>query len=105
MKIVKKAKIEIVKLNELKIDDYILWSNLRCKVQEIDRWNRKVTFVPCSMPDDYEPLEGSYLNYYRLIDWEEKNICNICGKELEKGDICNECEHETLEIQFISTDR
>jgi len=102
MKIVRKAKIEIVKLDELKAGDYILWANLRCKVQKIDRWNHKVTFVPCSMPDD-KPLEGSYLNYYRLIDWEEKNICYICGKELEEGDICDKCEHEDLEIQFIST--
>jgi len=98
MKIVKKAKIEIVKLDELREGDYILWINLRCKVQEIDRWNRKVTFVPCSMSDDYEPLEGSYLNYYRLIDWEEKNICYMCGKEIEEGDTCKEYEHENLEI-------
>jgi len=103
MKIVKKAKIEIVKLDELKVGDYILWANFRCKIQEIDRWNRKVSFVPCSMPD-YRPLEGSYVNYYRLIDWEEKNICYVCGKELEEGDICKECEYEgeNLEVELMS---
>jgi len=104
MKIVKKAKIEIVKLDELKEGDKILWSNLRCKVINIDRFKRKVYFVPYSMPDG-EPLEGSYLNYYRLIKSEEKNICYMCGKEIKEGDICDKCEHETLETQFIDTNK
>ena len=70
MKIVKKAKIEIVKLGQLKEGDEILWANLRCKVVNINKFKRKVYFIPDSMPGD--PFEGSYLNYYRLIDWEEQ---------------------------------
>ena len=44
-----------------------------------------------------EPFEGSYLNYYRLIDWEEQNVCLICGKEIE-GDICDTCKDENTHI-------
>jgi len=92
MKIVKTAKIEVVKLEQLKEGDEILWSNLRCRIVSIDRLKRKAYFVPRSMPD--EPFEGSYLNYYRLISWEEQNVCHACGREIEEGDICDACKDE-----------
>ena len=92
MKIVKNAKIEVVKLEQLNEGDEILWANLRCKVVTIDRFKRKVYFVSHSTPGD--PFEGSYLNYYRLINWEEQNVCRACGREIEKGEICDECKRE-----------
>ena len=92
MKIVRTAKIEVVKLEELKEGDEILWSNLRCKIISIDRFKRKVYFVPHSSPD--EPFEGSYLNYYRLVNWEEQNVCRACGREIEEGEICDACKDE-----------
>jgi len=92
MKIVKTAKIEVVRLEQLNEGDEILWSNLRCKIVGIDRYKRKVYFVPHSTSGD--PFEGSYLNYYRLINWEEQNVCRACGREIEKGEICDECKHE-----------
>jgi len=96
MKVVKKAKIEVVRLAQLREGDEILWSNLRCKVLEIDRFKRKVTFVPSSLPLSYHsnPLEGSYMHYYRVLKCEEINICMLCGKEIEEGDICKECKEE-----------
>jgi len=92
MKIVKTAKIEIVKLEQLKEGDEILWSNLRCKIVSIDRFKLKAYFAPHSSPG--EPFEGSYLNYYKLIDWEEQNVCHLCGREIEEGEICDACKDE-----------
>jgi len=96
MKVVKKAKIEVVRLAQLREGDEILWSNLKCKVLEIDRYNRKVTFVPNSTPISEEV---SYRHYYRITDCEEINICIVCGKEIEEGDICKECKEENLGIE------
>jgi len=96
MKIVRTAKIEVVKLEQLEKGDEILWSNLRCKVIGIDRFKRKVYFAPYSMSD--EPFEGSYLNYYRLISWEEENVCRTCGKEIEEGEICDTCKDENKHL-------
>lgn len=92
MKIVKKAKIEIVTLPQLRENDEILWSNLRCKILRIDRWNRKVTFIPSSLPDYDNPFEGSYMHYYRILDCEERSVCTFCGRVIENGDICEECK-------------
>jgi len=49
MKVVKKAKIEVVTIRELREGDEILWSNLRCRVIGINRYRRKVFF--CSKFD------------------------------------------------------
>ena len=92
MKIVRTAKIEVVKLEQLKEGDEILWSNLRCKVVSVDKFKGKVYFIPHSTSG--EPLEGSYLNYYRLVNWEEQNVCRACGREIEEGEICNTCKDE-----------
>ena len=92
MKIVRTAKIEVVKLEQLKEGDEILWSNLRCKVITIDRSKHKVYFAPYSTSD--KPFEGSYLNYYRLISGEEQNVCSACGREIEEGEICDTCKDE-----------
>ncbi len=81
-----------MRLEQLKEGDEILWSNLRCKVISIDRFKRKVYFVPHSMHDN--PLEGSYLYYYRLVNWEEQNVCHACGREIEEGEICDACKDE-----------
>jgi len=92
MKIVKKAKIEVVTIGNLREGDEILWSNIRCKVLEIDRFKRKVTFVPSSLPDYDNPFEGSYMHYYRILDCEERSVCTFCGRVIENGDICEECK-------------
>ena len=92
MKIVRTAKIEVVKLEQLREGDEILWSNLRCRVVNVDEFKRKVYFVPYSTPG--EAFEGYYLNYYRLIDYEEQNICHACGREIEEGEICDICKDE-----------
>jgi len=94
MKVVKKAKIEVVTIRELREGDEILWSNLRCRVIGINRYRRKVFFVPNSTPISEEV---SYRHYYRITDCEEINICIVCGKEIGEGDICKECEEENLE--------
>ena len=100
MKVVKKAEIEVVRLAQLREGDEILWSNLKCKVLEIDRYNRKVTFVPSSLSAvSAEPFEGSYMHYYRVLKCEEINTCMLCGKEIERGDICKECKEENLGIE------
>jgi len=92
MKIVRTAKIEVVKLEQLREGDEILWSNLRCRVVNVDEFKRKVYFVPYSTPG--EAFEGYYLNYYRLIDYEEQNICHACGREIEEGENCDICKDE-----------
>ncbi|MCW3130640.1 MAG: hypothetical protein N2V75_11170 [Methanophagales archaeon] len=88
MKLVKTAKIGVVTLSQLREGDEILWSNIRCKVLEIDRFKRKVTFVPSSLPLSYHsnPFEGSYLHYYRILECEEISTCTICGKRIEIED-------------------
>ena len=96
MKVVKKAKIEVVTIRELREGDEILWSNLRCRVIGINRYRRKVFFVPNSTPISEEV---SYRHYYRITDCEEINICIVCGKEIEEGDICKECKEENLGIE------
>ena len=90
MKIVKKAKIEVVTVNDLHEGDEILWSNFKSKVVNVDRYNRKVFFIPCSMPG--ESFEASYRRYYRITECEETNVCTICSKEIEHGDMCEECK-------------
>jgi len=99
MKVVKKAEIEVVTIRELREGDKILWSNLRCRVIEIDRHNRKVIFAPSSLPASAKPFEGSYMHYYRVLKCEEINTCMLCGKEIEEGDICKECKEENLGIE------
>ena len=94
MKIVKKAKIEIVTLPQLREGDEILWSSLRCKILKIDRYKRKVTFVPSSEPYPADPFEGSYRYYYRILECEEISTCTICGKRIESGDFCDECKKQ-----------
>jgi len=92
MKLVKTAKIEVATIGNLREGDEILWSNIRCKVLEIDRFKRKVTFVPSSLPLSYHSntFEGSYLHYYRILECEE----TICGKRIESGDLCDECKKQ-----------
>ena len=90
MKIVKRAKIEVVTIDSLREGDEILWSNFKSKVVNVDRYNRKVFFIPCSMPG--ESFEASYRRYYRITECEETNICTICGKEIGHGDMCEECK-------------
>jgi len=90
MKVVKKAKIEVVTVDDLHEGDEILWSNFKSKVVNVDRYNRKVFFIPYSMPG--EPFEASYRRYYRITECEETNVCTICGKEIERGDTCEECK-------------
>ena len=96
MKLVKTAKIEVVTLSQLREGDEILWSSLRCKILKIDRYKRKVTFVPSSEPYPADPFEGSYRHYYRIVECEEINTCIICGKGIDSGDVCKECEEENL---------
>ena len=40
MKILKEAEIKIITFSDLELDDEILWSNLRCKVDRIDNFKR-----------------------------------------------------------------
>ena len=94
MKVVKKAKIEVVTVGDLHEGDEILWSNFKSKVVNVDRYNRKVFFIPYSTPG--EPFEASYRYYYRITECEETNVCTICGKEIERGDICEECKERDL---------
>ena len=92
MKIVKTAKIEVVTLSQLKEGDEILWSNLRCKVLEIDSLSRSVIFAPVVSVE--KPIEGSFMHYYRVLACEEVNVCTFCGREIASGDICEVCKDE-----------
>ena len=96
MKIIKEAEIKIIKFSDLKTDDEILWSNLRCKVDKIDMFKRELYF------SDVNQFAGSfcfkaYSNYYKLIKYIEANLCYQCGKEIEFGDICDECKKADME--------
>ena len=96
MKIIKEAEIEIVKFSDLKIGDEILWSNLRCKVDGIDMFRRELRF------SDVNQFAGSfcysaYSNYYKLIKYVEVNLCYQCEKEIEFGDVCDECKKADIE--------
>ena len=96
MKVIREAEIEIVKFSDLKIGDEILWSNLRCKVDEIDMFRRELRF------SDINQFAGTfhykaYSNYYKLIKYVEVNLCYQCEKEIEFGDVCDECKKADIE--------
>lgn len=69
-KIVKSAKIEVIKPSELKVGDHFLWANWNRRVLEIDRFNR--TIVASSPYDDeYKETLKFFMNYYKIIECEE----------------------------------
>lgn len=101
MKVIKEAEIEVVKVHDLKEGDEILWSNLRCRVEKIEMLQREVHFIPISHDDgETEPFHFRfYRNYYKLKKFKEVDICIQCGKEIEFGDICDECKKEDIEYK------
>lgn len=93
MKIVKEAYIEIISLRNLKIGDYILWSNMKRKVVDIDYKNKKVKLNNSyneNLIDEYD----SYIYYYKIIESKEeysKTICDGCGEVIDKIEPFNFC--------------
>ena len=97
MKIIKEAEIKIIKFSDLKTDDEILWSNLRCKVDKIDMFKRELYFSDVNQFADSFCYKA-YRNYYKLIKYKEVNICYICGKEIENDlDVCDDCQKADIE--------
>lgn len=101
MKVVREAEIEVVKIKGLKIDDEILWSDLRCRIEKID-WrpqHRELYFIPISHDDvNTKPFHFRFFRaYYRLKNFKEINICIHCSKEIESGDTCDECKKVDME--------
>ena len=93
LKVIKTAKIEIVSFKDLKIGDYILWCNFRCKIIELIPEIRALQF------EDYEKSVitiPKYSKFYRILDYEHAILCNYClHNEVEKeGDYCQECPTE-----------
>ena len=99
MKVVREAEIKIVKVRDLRVGDEILWSDLRCRIEKIDWFLREVYFIPVSHDDgNTDSFHFKfYRNYYRLKNFKEVNICIQCSKEIESGDICDECKKADME--------
>jgi len=100
MLMITKATIIPVKWFELKVGDFVLIANLKCKV----------TRVPNGSEYGHPPVEFSskdgimtnldkrFSYYYKILDCEEKNLCYTCGKnEVEKDhEICKQCQEDQL---------
>lgn len=75
MKCITKATIETVKGSQLKEGDFILVADRKCRVIS-------VPFYPAEMVKfesedgciNSEGFESGFMNYYRIIDCEEKDI-------------------------------
>jgi hypothetical protein len=77
---VKEARIEIVKSNRLREGDRILYSNIKCKVTNIEG-NGNVSFL---IHDDL--LEKrNFMEWYRILESKEVDLCPICFGELKDG--------------------
>lgn len=71
-KVVKSAKIEVIKPSELKVGDYILWSNWKRMVLKINKYER--TIVVSDPIGDREETLNFFMNYYKIIECEEIEI-------------------------------
>lgn len=68
MQVVVEATVRVVKPEELKVGDYILWSNLKCKVLQIylDAVRHK-RYVIIGLPDGTSTKIPVY-NYFYVIE-------------------------------------
>ena len=91
MEIVKTARVEVIRFKELHIGDYILWSSLRCKVVQLIPEIRILQFG-----DDEKSVMTipKYSQFYRMLDYESKILCNCCfvNEVKEEGQSCKECK-------------
>jgi len=72
IRVVKRATVRVVKPHELKVGDYILYMNLKCKVLEINREKREVTIQVLDENDiQTRPF---FLNYYVIEDCIEEEV-------------------------------
>lgn len=120
MKVVKKATIEIVKLKDLEVGDYILYSNLMCRIKKLpldclhpmDQHTKlrvQINDVDVEegpgpdvsrlkvqqFPDDPKSTMhiGPFRTYYKIKDAELIDACISCGKEIsEEWDDKDMCE-------------
>ena len=89
MKIIKKAKIKLIAFSDLKVNDEVLWSNSRYRIDEIDKRVDKIHIINDANKATPKICLNSYSKIYKLKKYKEINICNICGKEIEDGlDTC-----------------
>ncbi len=85
MKIVKNAIIEIIRLTQLRIGDYILYSNTKQEVSNIDYQNRIVTIVS-PYDSELKTTLRPFNVYYKILQCFETNqtvICDGCGDVIE----------------------
>lgn len=120
MKVVKEATVEIVKLKDLKVGDYILYSNLMCRINRLPLDRRypmnQHTRVKVQVdgvdveegpgpdisrlnvqqfPDDPKSTMdiGPFRTYYKIKNAELIDACTFCGKEIpEERDDKNICK-------------
>ena len=106
MKIVKNAIIKIVHLRELHIGDFILYSDTKQKVSQIDYQNRTVTIESPYNPEFKKTLRPFNV-YYKILQCLEENqkiLCQGCGDTIEdisgSGiDFCTpRCRDKFLEV-------
>lgn len=74
--IVKNAKIEVVRPNELKVGDYILWSCCKAKILTLSSYDYKEFALIQLFPEDKENtiIIPRYIHFYKIINSKlEKN--------------------------------
>lgn len=115
MKVVKKATVEIVKLKDLEIGDYILYSNFKCLIVElplkcIHSLDKHSDMKVQQFPDDPKSTMhiGPFRTYYKIKDAELIDACISCGKEIseerDNKDICEKCRTEQIMGSSVNPD-
>jgi hypothetical protein len=80
-RVVLEAKVEVVKANQLREGDRILWANLNCKVFSITPRGD----VAFSIAEDAQLESHNYMHWYRILDSKEAEVCPICIRTLTNG--------------------
>ena len=95
-KVVRKANIEIVRFNQLKVGDKILFSDSTLEVVDLPpTFDEK---IKCLQFDEIELEIGPFRTYYRILKADERHLCSRCFQEEVKnpGEHCKECREDFL---------
>jgi len=75
LKCIMKARIEVVKASQLKKGDFILVADRKCLVKSVPfRLEEIIEFESEDKCIDSSVFESRFMNYYRILDCEERDV-------------------------------